>query len=90
MLEEGIFANKLLKLFVFLSSLSLLILLHVSPVYTDSDLKDNEMNMIRDHIKNVKDKYPELDNKLIEIEEKLKTGTPVKDCCKDCHVKSKQ
>ena len=90
MLEKGIFANKLLKLFVFLSSLSLLILLHVIPVYTDSDVKDNEINMFRDHVDNVKNKYPELDRKLIEIEEKLKTGIPVKECCKDCHLKSQK
>ena len=64
--------------------------MHVSPVYTDSDVKDNEMNMFRNHIENVKNKYPELDKKLIEIEEKLRTGTPVKDCCKDCHLKSQE
>lgn len=86
MIEKEVFANKLLKLFVCLSSLSLLFLMHVGPVYTDSDVKDNEMKMFRDHVENVKNKYPELDKKLIEIEEKLKTGTPVKDCCKDCHL----
>jgi len=90
MFEKGIVASQLLKLFGLLFSLSLLILLHVSPVYADSDLKDNEMNMIRDHIENAKNKYPEIEKKLIDIEEKLKAGTPVKDCCKDCHVKSKQ
>jgi hypothetical protein len=90
MLKKGIFANKLLKLFVFLSSLSLLFLLQVTPVYTDSDVKDNEMKMFRNHVDNVKNKYPELDEKLIEIEEKLKTGTPVKDCCKDCHLNSQK
>jgi hypothetical protein len=89
MIEKEVFANKLLKLFVFLISLSLLIFLLVSPVYTDSDSKDNEINMLKTHLENVKNKYPELDKKLIEIEEKLRTGTSIEDCCKDCHVKSK-
>ena len=85
MIKREIFTNKLLKLLVCLSFLFLLFLMHVSPVYTDSDEKNNEMNMFRNHIENVKNKYPELDKKLIEIDEKLKTGTPVKDCCKVCH-----
>lgn len=88
MINKEIFANKLIKLFVCLSFLFLLFLMHVSPVYTDSDVQDNEMNMFRNHIENVKNQYPELDKKLIEIEEKLRTGTPVKDCCKDCHYPS--
>ena len=87
---KEIFASKLLKLFVLFSSLSSVLILSASPVYTDSDLKDNEMNMIRDHVENAKNKYPEIDKKLIDIEEKLKAGTPVKDCCKECHIKSKQ
>jgi len=87
MLKKSIFASKFLKLSVFLSSLSIALLLCGTPVYTDSNVQDNEMKMFRDHIENVKNKYPELDKNLAEIEEKLKTGTPVKDCCKDCHIK---
>ena len=88
MFEKGIFAKKLLRLFVCLTSLFLLILLHVSPVYTDSNAEDNEMNMFRDHIEKVRDKYPGIDEKLMQVEEKLNTGIPLKECCSVCHVKS--
>jgi hypothetical protein len=86
---KEIFASKLLKLFVFLSSLSLVLLVQVSPVYPDSDAKDNEMNMLKEHIEKAKHKYPELNKKAIEIEEKIKTGTPVKDSCKNCHIQER-
>jgi hypothetical protein len=43
--------------------------------------------MFREHVEKVKHKYPEIDKKLMHIEEKLRIGIPLKDCCYDYHVK---
>ena len=89
MFGKGILAHKLLKLFVCLTSLSLLIILHVGTVYTDSEVEDSEMKMFRDHIEKVRTTtYPGIDEKLMQVEEKLRTGIPLKECCSVCHVKS--
>ena len=80
--------NKIiLRLFVFLFSLLFLFFLGINPLYAEPDSKEDEINFIRRHTEKVKHTYPEIDKKLMQIEEKLKTGTPVEDCCNDCHVK---
>ncbi|OGW39147.1 MAG: hypothetical protein A2Y97_13010 [Nitrospirae bacterium RBG_13_39_12] len=87
MIELRIFANRLLKLLGFLFSLFfLLIVLKVNPMYANPEVEDNELDMIKKHVENVKHKYPQIDNKLLQVEEKLKTGKHLKDCCNECHM----
>lgn len=86
-MTKVILANHFLKVFLF--SLLLLIFTTDSPVYASPDWKEKEISKIRQHVEKVRHKYPGADEKLRQIEEKLKTGVSLKDCCYDCHKKEK-
>lgn len=85
----GILDSYFSKLFILLFSLLLLIFLTTDPVYADQGREVDRINMIRRHVEKIRYKYPWVDEKVRQIEEKERTGVSLKDCCYDCHKKEK-
>lgn len=83
-----------LKLSTLLFSLILLVFLAMGTVLAQMDLDGNKIDKttakVTRHMDKMKQKYPGIDGKKKQIEQKLRNGTMrPKDACSHCHIKGR-
>jgi len=92
-MTKRIAVNHRLRLSMFLFFLVLLIFSTIGLAYADSGLSPDGMDqvavkmaMIRTHVQKNGNLDPETADQLRQLEEKLRAGSSLKECCQFCHT----